>query len=210
MESRVKLEKSQIWSTPPFLPCLWQPCEPAFCPASSCEKLQRASDWGKVVAVAHFQFTPLIPNPLPVVVVVAVVVTVAVIVVVVQVVLVVNPCRRPKSGHIRAPAWPGARQSHLAIANLDNRACCWDRQGRARASRLAFADSQSCHFVQVTSVGASASFHLDLLHTFHYFRIVNVFREKLAVARNGGKTVKEGVQGRKGQGGHRRAGLDHL
>ena len=102
------------------------------------------------MAVAHFQFTPLIPNPLPVVVaaavVVEVVVTVAVIVVVVQVVLVVTRCRRPKSGHIRAPAWPGARQSHLAIANLDNRACCWDRRGRARASRLAFADSKSCHF----------------------------------------------------------------
>ena len=40
------------------------------------------------MAVAHFQFTPLIPNPLPVavVVVVIVVVTVAAIVVVVQVV----------------------------------------------------------------------------------------------------------------------------
>ena len=41
---------------------------------------------------------------------------------------------------------------------------------------------------------------------------MNVLLEKLAVARNGGKTVKEGVEGRgrEGQGGDRRAGLDHL
>ena len=60
-------------------------------------------------------------------------------------------------------------------------------------------------------MGASASFHLDLLHTFHYFRIVNVFREKLAVARNGGKTVRQlrdaiGVPDRSDVEGDRAAG----
>ena len=41
---------------------------------------------------------------------------------------------------------------------------------------------------------------------------MNVLLEKLAVGRNGGKTIKEGVEGRggEGQGGDGRAGLDHL
>ena len=52
----------------------------------------------------------------------------------------------------------------------------------------------------------------SFFYIFLVFRIVNVLLEKLAVGRNGGKTVKEGVEGRgwEGQGGDGRADLDHF
>lgn len=79
-------------------------------------------------------------------------------------------------------------------------------------SRLAAGDAQSCRFASLASVGGIGWSHLASFHASHIFRFVNFLLEKLAVARNGGKTVKEGVEGRgrEGQGGRGGAGLDHL